>query len=399
MAVGSASGLRRRNRDVVLRTIALDGPVSRSQIARQTGLTGAAISRITRELIEVGLVEEGAAIALKGQVGRRNICLELGDNGAFVLGIALTANVRSVSIGNCRGEVIAARRVRGVDMENPEIAVQQLSEAGLELIANTDFDRSRLIGCGVSVAGVIDPESGDMDWSHHLGWEGRPLGREFAERLGLPVRVEARAIALLMAELWGGAAAGLENVILVSNGIWIGGAIMLDGNILRGQNNMVGQIPHMRVGGSENSCTCGRKGCLNAVASGTTVLEELEHIRLPEKKRTTEPGDRLQALAELRGSEFAAVEEVFRSAGQHMGHAVDSFIEMLDPELVLLAGAASRHPGYLQGVRETLGRLRPGEDDWPVSVSNVTSDQSAIWLALEAFVYSRDLDIELLKVA
>ncbi|MDH3580897.1 MAG: MarR family transcriptional regulator, partial [Hyphomicrobiales bacterium] len=96
MNSGSTSGLRRRNRDIVLRTIAAQAPVSRTQISRQTGLTGAAVSRITRELIEAGLVKEGDSIPTKGQVGRRNIRLELGDEGAFVLGIALTVNVRSV---------------------------------------------------------------------------------------------------------------------------------------------------------------------------------------------------------------------------------------------------------------------------------------------------------------
>ncbi len=399
MTGGSTSGLRRRNRDIVLRTIASGGPVSRTQIARRSGLTGAAVSRITRELIDVGLVEEGASIPLKGQVGRRNIRLELGDKGAFVLGIALTANVRSVSIGNCRGEIVSQRKVTGVNMEQPEEAIRQLTKAALELIADTDFDSSRLVGCGVSIAGVADPDTGDLVRPHHLGWEARPLGGEFSEGLSLQVRVEARPIALLMAELWGGAAAGLRNVMLISNGIWIGGAIMLDGIILRGRNNMVGQIPHMKVAGSERRCACGRVGCLNAVASGTTVLEDLDHIRLRGADRQLEPGDRLQALAKLRGPEHTAIGDAFRSAGRHMGYAVDSFLEILDPELVLLAGSAGRHPEYLAGVRETLASLRPGEDDWPVMASIVTSDQSAIWLALEAFVYSQDLDIEQLKVA
>lgn len=399
MISGSTSGLRRRNRDIVLRAIAAQAPVSRTQISRQTGLTGAAVSRITRELIEAGLVKEGASIQTKGQVGRRNIRLELGDDGAFVLGIALAANVRSVSIGNCRGEVISQRKIAGLDIGNPEKAIRQLSMAARDLVADTDFDSSRLVGCGVSVAGVVDPDTGDLVRARHLGWDARPLGQEFSEQLGLQVRVEARPIALLMAELWRGAAAGLRNVMLVSNGIWIGGAIMLDGVMLRGQNNMVGQISHMTVAGNENRCECGRKGCLNVVASGTTVLEELEHIRIPGNDLLTEAGDRLQSLSELHGPQFAEVSRAFRNSGKYMGHAVDSFFEILDPELVLLAGAAGRHPEYLAGVRETLAHLRPDEEDWPVMASGVTSDQSAIWLGLEAFVYSQSLDIDQLMVA
>lgn len=399
MTGGSTSGLRRRNRDAVLRAIASDGPLSRTQIAHQTGLTGAAVSRITRELIDVGLIAEGDAFAAKGQVGRKNIHLDLGDKGAFVLGIALTANVRSVSIGNCRGEVINQRRLAGVDMENPDIAIKQLATAARKLIADTDFDATRLIGCGISVAGVVNSQTGDLIRGQHMGWEGRPLGAEFSELLGMPVRVEARAIALLMAEAWRGAAGGLDNVMLVSNGIWVGGALMLDGRVLRGENSMVGQISHMAVPGSEQTCDCGRKGCLNVVASGTTVLRDLEDFVFPGGETHVEPGDRLQALSDLRGDEFEVVAQAFRQAGRQMGYAVDSFFQVFHPELVLLAGAAGRQPDYLAGVHETLASLRPGEADWPVKASNVTSEQSAIWLGLEAFVYSQALDIDQLRAA
>jgi len=399
MAGGSISGLRRRNRDIVLRTIASGKLLSRSQIASQTGLTGAAVSRITRELIEVGLVNEGAAIPLKGKVGRRNIRLELGDKGAFILGIALTANVRSVSIGNSCGEIVSQRKVAGLNMENPRKAISQLTAAARELIDETEFDASRLVGCGVSVAGVANPDTGDLIRADPLGWDALPLGSEFSQRLGLRVQVEARPIALLMAELWGGAAAGLKNIMLISNGIWAGGAIMLDGVMLRGQNNMVGQIPHMTVQGNNTLCACGRRGCINAVASGAAVLKELENIQLPGVARRLEPGDRLQSLAELRGPQFSKIGAAFRNAGRQMGYAVDQIFSIIDPELLLLAGTAGRHREYIAGIHDTLVHLRPGQQGWPIKASKVTSDQSAIWLGLNAFVYSQSLDLNQLRVA
>ncbi len=399
MTGGSTSGLRRRNRDMVLRAIASSGPVSRSQIARRTGLTGAAVSRITRELIEVGLVNEGAAIPLKGQVGRRNIRLELGTKGAFVLGITLTANVRSVTIGNCRGEIGERRVLEGLDLNNPEEAVAQLAEAAYSLIGSSGFDTSRLVGCGVSVAGIADPTTGELVRSEPLGWKEVPLGSVIEEHLGIPVRVEGRAVALLMAERWRGSAKGMNNVVLINNGIGIGGSLALDGQIVRGHSNMVGQIAHMSIKGNETPCICGRTGCLDAISSGAAILRQLEHVELPNGIQCTEPGDRLRALAECRGAAYSEVEEAFWEAGRQLGYAVDSLFSVLDPELILLAGEAGRHPEYIAGVRETLARVRPAEKDWPLMASEVTSDQSAIWLALDAFVYSQSLDIEQLKVA
>ena len=399
MAVGTASGLRARNRDMVLRQIAFGTSVSRKQISEQTGLTGAAVSRITRELIEAGLVQESGSLKTKGQVGRRNIQLELGGDGAFVLGIALTANVRSVSISNCRGDIIARRKVANLNMKNPNEAVRQLATAAGRLIKSTNFDASRLVGCGVSVAGLADPATGDLIQAAPLGWDKFPLGADFSDRLGLPVHVEGRPIALLMAEHCGGAAAGLKNVMLVSNGIWVGGAMMLDGTMLRGQNNMVGQIPHLAVQGNKTLCTCGRKGCLNAVASGAAILSKLEHIRIPGDLRHGEPGDRLQALTNLPGPWSSEIRKVFKNAGRKMGFSIDQILSIIDPELVLLAGAAGRQADYIDGVRETLGNIRAGNDFCPILASKVTSDQSAAWLALNAFVYSHSLNIGQLRAA
>ena len=191
----------------------------------------------------------------------------------------------------------------------------------------------------------------------------------------------------------------MKNVMLVSNGLWMGGAIMLDGVMLRGQNNMVGQIPHMTIKGNESRCTCGRRGCLNMVASGATVLRELEHIQLPGGDRLLEPGDRLQSLAELCDPQFSEIGTAFRNAGRQMGYAVDQIFSIIDPELLLLAGAAGRHPEYIAGIHDTLAQLRPGQQDWPIMASEVTSDQSAIWLGLNAFVYSQSLDLSQLRVA
>ena len=71
----------------------------------------------------------------------------------------------------------------------------------------------------------------------------------------------------------------------------------------------------------------------------------------------------------------------------------------LDPELVLLAGSVGRQPDYLDGIRRTLGRLRGNDSPLPLQASEVTSDQSALWLGLDAFVYSQNLDIDQLKAA
>ncbi len=387
--------MRRRNRDTVMREIAYHAPVSRSHIAKRTGLTGAAVSRITRELIEIGLIIEGPTIKVKGQVGRRNVCLELANNGAFVLGITLTANAQSISIGNTKGKLIEHRRITALDTNDPVALVAQLSSAAIGLIKSSKIESGRVIGCGISVGGVADSTSGMLIRSDPLGWKDVPLASMFAEKLRLPVQLEGRAVALLLAEQKSGFAMGKKNVALISNGLWVGGAMMLDGHVVKGQSNMVGQIGHYSIN-NDTPCVCGRKGCLDAVASGLSILQQLEHINLEEQSA---PKSRLRALAEHTGKHHLEISAAFMQAGRNMGYAVDALLSMLDPEQILLTGVTQRHPDYLKGIQASLADIRPAQKDLPLIVSRATSEQSAIWLGLNAFVFSPSLNIDQLSVA
>ncbi len=399
MSGGSASKLRRHNRDLVLREIASETSVSRSQIARRTGLTAAAVSRITRELIDAGLVREGERIESKGQAGRRNVCLELRDGGAYVLAVALTANVKSVSLSNSQGRIVEQEVLDGLGRAGPELVVGALCSAADRIVRKSGIDRSRLVGGGVSVAGVVDPATGELVSSEPLGWGNVPLSAVFSKELGLPIRIERRPVALLTAEMWRGAARGARNVVLINNGLWLGGCLVADGQVLTGTQNQVGQLAHLAIGGRKDMCPCGRKGCLDVVSSGVSIVERLSELKVDGTDPNEEPGARLRTLARYSGDDLPQIAGAFKDAGRCMGYAVDHLFALFYPELVLLAGETSRNPHFLEGVLETVADLRPSEEAWPIKVSSVTSDTSAVWIGLDAFVFSSTLDIEKLIAA
>ena len=396
MSTGSITDIRRKNRDTVMREIACCAPVSRSHIAKQCGLTGAAISRITRELIDAGLITEGKTIKVKGQVGRRNIRLALAKNGAYVLGITLTANFQSVSIGNIEGKTIDHRRIDQLDFNDPEDVVEKISLAAHVLILSTKIDATRLVGCGIAIGGVVDSDSGVLIRSDPLQWKNIPLAAMFEKKLKLPVKLEGRAVALLLAEQKGGSRISKKNVVLISNGLWVGGAMMLEGRVVKGHSNMIGQIGHFSINGNQTPCSCGRQGCLDAVASGNAIIQQLKHIKLDENEKYL---DRLRLLSEYTGTHAQEVNAIFMQAGKKMGYAVDAIISILDPEQIVLTGATQRQQHYIKGINETLAKIRANQENWPVKVSRVTSEQSAIWLGLSAFVFSPLLNIEQLKKA
>jgi len=174
--------------------------------------------------------------------------------------------------------------------------------------------------------------------------------------------------------------------------------MVLDGQVVKGQNNMIGQMGHFQVPGNISACSCGRTGCLDVSASGHYILRKIDNKALECIEPPREQGERLRNLAQNHDTNTSRVNTVFRKAGENMGYAVDAILSILDPEMILLTGVTHRQPEFINGIRNTLAKIRPMQTDWPITVSGATTNQAAIWLGLDAFLYSRSLDIEQLKV-
>jgi len=400
----SISDLRRKNRDNVLRLLSGRGPLGRLQLCEETGLTGAGISRITRELIEADLVREGEPVVKKGVVGRRQAPLEINPSGAHVIAATITANRKSVAVANAVGTVIAHRDMHDLDVERPEPALAAIASAANALVAEADIERSRIVGVGVGLAVAVNVGSStDADplvSSNLLGWQAVPVAGLLGRALDLPVRIEPRATAMLRAELRKSRMTAVPSdrdvpdVFLINVGLGIGGSARLGGEIISAGSPGLGNIAHLKVADAGEPMYGGRTGCLDAVGAGTTVLDRLHSW----------PGGDRPALAALSANLREAVDRAargdrearaaFREAGRMMGRGVDAAATLFAPQRVILSGETGRQPDYFAGVIETLTEFRSDSVAKVLSISKSTSAEAASWVALEAFLYSQRLDME-----
>jgi len=400
----SISDLRRKNRDNVLRLLSGRGPLGRLQLCEETGLTGAGISRITRELIEADLVREGEPVVKKGVVGRRQAPLEINPSGAHVIAATITANRKSVAVANAVGTVIAHRDMHDLDVERPEPALAAIASAANALVAEADIERSRIVGVGVGLAVAVNVgTSTDADplvSSNLLGWQAVPVAGLLGRALDLPVRIEPRATAMLRAELRKSRMTAVPSdrdvpdVFLINVGLGIGGAARLGGEIISAGSPGLGNIAHLKVADAGEPMYGGRMGCLDAVGAGTTVLDRLHSW----------PGGDRPALAALSANLREAVDRAargdrearaaFHEAGRMMGRGVDAVATLFAPQRVILSGETGRQPDYFAGVVETLTEFRSDSVAKVLSISKSTSAEAASWVALEAFLYSQRLDME-----
>ena len=392
LANGSTESLRRRNRQVLLRHIlyAAPEPLSRKQIADQSGLTGTAVSRIARELLDAGLISEGATFAISGRTGRHHVELEIAGRGAYVVGVGLAANEQAVSIANMRGDILHRHQIALPSFDDPPAVLRIVAEEAQRLIQTHAIDRRRILGGGISVAGIVDHAEGIVLNSPNLNWHRVAIKHEIEARLDLPFHVESHPNALNLAEHWLGITRGARNVVLVNVALGIGGSLILDGALVRGEGNRAGRIGHVTVPGGEFPCSCGKTGCLDTVASGQALLTQLgmSSKRWPVETNDVGDADRLRTLLERAAAGEAEVMAALRQAGRQLGRTLNLITAVAAPGVVVLAGPTAQNPEYVAGVRETLDLRSSDGTPMGLLTSQMTRDTAGVWLALNQFVYS-----------
>jgi glucokinase len=228
----------------------------------------------------------------------------------------------------------------------------------------------------------------------------------FERKVGIPFTAEGRAAALLLGEQRSGVVAGSRNALLLNIGHSIGAALLLDGQLIRGHLSRAADIAHYRLPECQRKCLCGATGCLDACASGIAVLERLRengaYRELADGQPISAVGDAaiaLRSLLDRRAEPGAQVEAILFDAGFMLGRAITALAPVLAPETVVLAGFVSRNSSYVDGVRNSVGRMCEDAKraDIRIVTSHLTTAQSAVSIALHRFLFSTQLDIARLE--
>lgn len=337
--------MRRTNEALVVGVIHDRGPVSRADIARDTGLSPATITGITAALIRDGIVVEESAGHSTG--GRRPILLAIDRSAASALGIKLTENSAVIALTDLGADLIDQRDVSFTAGSSPEVVAAALGE-GIAAIRAEHSDR-QVVGLGVGMAGVIDREGGRCRFTPFFPWRDVPLRDLLAEAAGLPVIIENDVNALTVAERWFGEGASTTEYLVLTIGRGVGMGIMIHGALYRGSRDGAGEFGHITVDPDGPLCPCGKRGCVEAYA-GERAIEQAARdvtgrdISLDEAITRARAGD--EALA-----------GVFADAGRVLGLALSGVVSVLNPGLLILGGEGSRFIDLLlPTLTEALGK-------------------------------------------
>jgi glucokinase len=214
----------------------------------------------------------------------------------------------------------------------------------------------RISRIGVGFGGPVDFDQGVVLLSHHVeGWEGFPLRSELERRLQTPVIVDNDAKAGTLAEWKFGAGRGLNDLLYINIGTGIGGGIISGGRLIRGKNNLAGEIGHSIIVGSGALCTCGKRGCLESCASGEAIARRGgEALGRPVTGRE---------LFELARSGNEAALRVIAAVIEDLAHGIGFAVNLLNPAAVIIGGGLSEAPEdlFLEPLRAAVPSYCLGE--------------------------------------
>jgi predicted NBD/HSP70 family sugar kinase len=332
---GSLESLREQNLLRVVSVLLERGVVSRADIARHTGLSRTTVSSLVATLIEHGLVAERADAGerFSGAAGRPPVLLGLDRSAGVVIGVDFGHTHLRVVAADLSHTILAeADEVLDVDQSANEgfAAAGRLVDA---VLADAGVPRDRVINVGMGIPGPVH-RSGTVGSSAILpGWVGLQAAHEMERRLKLPVVVENDANLGALAETHFGAGRGATELVYLKISSGIGAGVMIGGRIHHGAGGTAGEIGHMLVDEAGHVCRCGNRGCLETVAAGPGLLEQLS--------RTHGSGLALEDVVTLAAGGDPGCRRVIADAGQHIGRAVAMLCNLLNPARVIVGGDLS----------------------------------------------------------
>lgn len=281
--------------------------------------------------------------------------------GALDLGGTKIAAV----VATPEGHILGRSRRPTEALEGPQAGLGRLI-ATLRVALEEGGLRPRdLAGVGLAAAGPVDREAGHLSAAPNLpGWAGVPLRDLLAEALGVPVWMENDASAGALGEHRFGAGRGLRHMLYMTLGTGIGGGIIVDGELYGGALGTAGEFGHMSLSADGPTCTCGSRGCLEVLASGTALAREgaaaVEQGRAPLLARMAAEGGpvtaRLVHEAARRGDPGALA--VVQQVAEYLGAGLANLVNIFNPEAILIGGGLAEMGSLLLDPAIEMARQR-----------------------------------------
>jgi glucokinase-like ROK family protein len=317
---------------------------TRPELSRVSGLGRAVVTQRVVQLLESGLVVDGALGPSTG--GRAPRELQFRSEAGHLLVAALGATSIGVGVADLSGDLLAQRVEPGDIALGPDAVLSRVEELFDQLLAERPDDAPPVWGIGIGVPGPVEFATGrPVSPPIMPGWDGYPVRGRLAARYGVPTWADNDVNLMALGELHGGMARGELDVVYVKVGSGIGAGLISAGRLHRGAQGSAGDIGHVEViEDSSVVCRCGNTGCLEAVAGGVALARHAAAAAAdrssPFLAQRAGEGRVLSAedVTDAAQHGDAASVEMLTRAGSRIGRTLATVVNLYNPSLILVGG-------------------------------------------------------------
>jgi len=337
LRIGNKQLIKDLNRSLVIERIRNFGPISRTDISKDTKLGLSTVTNIVDDLSNNNLVFEVGEADSSG--GRRPILLEFNYDYGYTIGIKIEELHIILALTNLKVDIIDKLILTFDKEESTENIIGYIIQGIYELQNKNFLLNENLLGIGIAVSGLVNSEKGMIIRSTLLGWYNVKLSEQLEKEFYVPVYIDNDVNAYTLAELWMGYGKTHDNFICISVGVGIGAGIVIDKKIYSGQFGGAGEFGHSIINVNGYQCHCGQKGCLEMYASEKFLMKEGKHLI----NQYTDSSLKLSNfsfedvyLAASKNDSLAL--ELFKRMGDYLGIGFINMINSLNPETIILVG-------------------------------------------------------------
>ncbi len=347
LRTGDQTLVREINLSLIMRCLHQHAPISRATLAEMTGLNRSTVSRLVNELISHQFVREVGFTSAR--IGRPSIQLELNSHVGYIVSAEVAADFILVICTSFTSKIICEHKENipgGIGQQ----AIMNRLLAVLRQAVNTGRDayngRGILLGIAVGFPGLL--------FAPNLTWRDIAVRDILRQALGDgPIFVDNEANMGALGEYFFGAARGYEDILYISAGVGLGGAIIYNGHLVMGKAGFAGEFGHMTMDIDGEPCKCGNRGCwetqVGPAAIARYARQAIDGQQDSLLRGRVLAGDlsTIRTVVEAADAHDAVALMALQKVGHYLGVGIASLVNALNPDLILLGGPLSLAGSFL----------------------------------------------------
>jgi predicted NBD/HSP70 family sugar kinase len=373
---------KRPHRSAIIKLVWQNPGISRSNVAKELGITKSTVSLLVQELELEGWLRTGEG-GVSLVMGRPSIPLFLNDTRFVLLGAEIGLNEIGVIATNIYGEILARETIFG-DFSNAASAISSLAKCVKKLRVDKNLTTRTILGLGVGIPGPVDVTRGLVLKAPSLGWENMPflslLQKQIPDIPEDRILVDNDANLSVMAVYLFGSHKHDGDLLYVHMTTGIGGGLILDHRLYHGQRGFAGEWGHITVVPKGQKCLCGSVGCAETLFS-------LDAIQTAIQTGTGEHPD-LKRILELLEQRHPIVVKIIHKTAIHLGTFLGNLANIFDPKLIILGGrVAEIGDALIKPATQELERRLFGKDYRNVTLESCSFGLDSVTIGAAGFAF------------